>query len=113
MNRQPLSDRRGSETVEVRFRSPGNGNVETYLISIGPSVEDPKEIFVHACGKTRPGSVMLDMMRETAVLVSKMLQAGCALEELRVSMTREPDGLPSTPIGAVIDAMCKLAGVRA
>lgn len=45
--------------------------------------------------------------RDAAILISIALQYGIPVDELAKSMGRNPDGLPSSPIGAILDILAR------
>lgn len=60
------------------------------------------EVFIEA-GKA--GSDVDSTARDSAVLASIALQHGISIEALTRSLTRNPDGSPSSLVGAVLDAV--------
>jgi hypothetical protein len=51
----------------------------------------------------KPGSQSDANARDSAVAASLALQHGCPLEVLRRAVLRDPQGRPSTPLGAALD----------
>lgn len=98
MTRAILPNRRTHETV--RFDHWGM----SYVAGLGR--EKPggaiQEVFIN-CGKS--GTQSETLARDSAVLLSIALQHGVPIEEMRHAITRNADGKPSGPIGALLDVM--------
>ena len=60
----------------------------------------PAELFLNAA---KSGTAMETYARDAAILVSLALQHGCTVDTLRHAITRNQDGSPSGPIGALLD----------
>jgi hypothetical protein len=60
------------------------------------------EVFLNA-GKS--GEQSQTLARDSAILLSLALQHGVPLEEIGHALTRNADGSPSGPIGALVDLM--------
>jgi hypothetical protein len=105
--RTRLENRRACETFAVEFQAPGTGSISTFALSVGPDPSDPAEVFVQGTGNTKPGALMADILRDTSVVISIALQYGTPIEALADAVTREDSGAPSSPIGAVLDAMAR------
>jgi hypothetical protein len=46
-------------------------------------------------------------MRDAAILISVALQYGIPVDELAKSMGANPDGRPSSPIGAILEILAR------
>jgi len=55
----------------------------------------------------KPGSQSNSNARDAAVAASLALQHGCPLETLQRALLRDPQGRPSTPLGAAIDIIAQ------
>ena len=96
MTRERLPNRRPSEVVEfdhdgIRYR----GSVSWGL----PGCE-PREVFLDG---GRVGSAVHGASRDSAVAVSLALQHGAPLQAIRAALTRNEDGSPAGPLGALLD----------
>jgi hypothetical protein len=98
MTRTPLPNRRMHETV--RFEHWGL----RYIVGLGRAQpHDPiSEVFIN-CGKA--GTQAETLARDSAVLLSLALQHGVPIAEIGHAITRNADGTPSGPIGALVDLM--------
>jgi hypothetical protein len=98
MNRTPLPNRRSHETVS--FEHWGM----QYVAGIGRATPRApiSEVFIN-CGKT--GGQSETLARDSAVLLSLALQYGVPLDVIGHALTRNADGAPSGPIGALVDLM--------
>lgn len=75
----------------------------TYKIGFGRAEDGiVKEIFIN-CG--RSGEQAETLARDSAVLLSIALQYGVPVEAIKKSITRNVDGSPTGPIGAIIDLL--------
>ena len=61
------------------------------------------EIFVNVPG--RSGSAIEAVARDAAILTSICLQYGASVETIRHAMTRNSDGSPGGPLGALLDLL--------
>lgn len=100
MTRQTLPNRRLHETI--RFEHGGL----PYVVGLGRANNRAPiaEVFIN-CSKV--GSQAETLTRVSAVLLSLALQHGVPLEIIRHAITRDANGKPSGPIGALIDLMCE------
>lgn len=104
MTRKVLNPRRHHELLEFVF-----WNLD-FTVGIGRDREDDpdhgpiKELFINA-GKT--GTSMETMSRDAAVLMSIALQHGAPIETMRKAVTRNVDGSPQGPIGALLDILAQ------
>jgi hypothetical protein len=98
MNRTPLPNRRMHEVV--RFSHWGLD----YIVGLGRSrpTADVTEVFLN-CAKS--GTQAETLARDSAVLLSLALQYGVPLDAIGHAITRDSDGKPSGPIGALVDLM--------
>lgn len=96
--RTPLPNRRTHETL--RFEHWGL----KYVVGLGrthPSAPIA-EVFIN-CAKS--GTQAETLARDSAVLLSLALQHGVPLETIGHAITRNSDGSPAGPIGALVDLM--------
>lgn len=63
-----------------------------------------QEVWINT-GKS--GAQMETLARDSAVLLSIALQYGVPMEDLRHAITRDGDGKPSGPIGALLDELAR------
>ena len=95
--RRVLPQRRASETFDLRFWS------QSFTVSVGFYPDGtPGEVFVDS--RTTGGDVDA-IARDAAVVISLSLQHGAAVETLRHAIARNSNGMPSSILGAVIDAI--------
>lgn len=98
--RTPLPNRRSHETL--RFEHWGLA----YIAGFGR--ERPSgpiaEVFLN-CAKS--GTQAETLARDSAVLLSLALQHGVPLATIGHAITRDADGKPSGPVGALVDLMGK------
>lgn len=99
MTREKLPNRRSAETFQ--FEHEGIG----YRATLG-FFDDGRlgEVFMAA---ERDGTQIDVAARDESVLLSLLLQHGAEPKRLRKSMTREPDGSASSPIGKLLDILCE------
>src|SRR5262245_13669515 len=95
--RERLPDRRASIVFEVEVA----GLKYTASASRFPDGR-VAEIFLQ---NHKPGSQADSNARDSAVAASLALQHGCPLEILQRAVLRDPQGRPSTPLGAALDAI--------
>jgi hypothetical protein len=102
VNRTPLPNRRSHETF--RFEHWG----QSYIVGIGRArVGAPiLEVFIN-CAKS--GTQAETLARDSAVILSLALQHGVPVDEIRHALTRDSDGAPSGPMGALVDLMGETA----
>lgn len=98
MNRTVLPQRRPHETI--RFEHWGMA----YVAGLGRAHAGGaiQEVFIN-CGKS--GTQSETLSRDSAVLLSLALQHGVPIETIRHAITRNADGTPSGPVGALVDLM--------
>lgn len=98
MHRQVLPSRRPSDVLEhVTQRGI------LYTITVGFYDDGrPGEVFIDA-GKA--GTDTQVVARDAAILMSLLLQYGCPVETIRHAISREEDGSPQGPVGAILDMM--------
>lgn len=95
--RARLPARRYSETFKLHH---GNQNA-AYHVTLGYYPDRTLgEIFIST---NKIGSSQDALARDIAVLMSLALQHGCTIATMRLALTREQDGSPSTIAGAVAD----------
>ncbi|WP_315833930.1 hypothetical protein [Bradyrhizobium prioriisuperbiae] len=98
MSRTTLPNRRSHETV--RFEHWG----QRYIVGLGRAHGSApiQEVFIN-CAKS--GTQAETLARDSAVLLSLALQHGVPIETISHAITRNSDGTPSGPIGALVDLM--------
>lgn len=96
-NRQRLNNRRHHESFSLEHWGM------IYNIGLG-HIEDGtvREIFIN-CGKT--GGQAETLARDSAILLSIALQYGVPVDAIKKSITRDANGDPSGPIGAIVDML--------
>jgi len=95
--RTRLSDRRPTETIDVRH------NGQRYHVSVGRFPDGSvSEIFITG---PKSGSDLAAVIHDTAVALSIAAQYGVPLEEIRRASMRNADGSPGSPIGAVLEKL--------
>ena len=95
--RRVLPQRRASETFDLRFWS------QSFTVSVGFYPDGtPGEVFVDA---RKTGGDVETIAKDAAVVISLALQHGAAVETLRHAIARNSNGMPSSILGAVIDAI--------
>lgn len=97
-HRQRLPNRRFHETFSIEHWGM------TYKIGLGRYNDDGTihEVFIN-CGRT--GEQAETLARDSAILLSLLLQYGVPVEAIKKSITRNIDGTPTGPIGAIIDIL--------
>ena len=97
MNREPLPQRRRSETITYMVGGlTYNGSIGFYADGrIG-------EIFLD-CSKS--GTEAQIASRDSAIIASFALQHGASLKSLRSALTRRPDGSAEGPLGVLLDLL--------
>ncbi len=104
MTRTTVPNRRYSEVFE--FDHNGivfKGSVSWLLIGVedGAVVKGQAvEVFLEG---GRNGTAIQSVARDTAVACSLALQHGVPLDVLRTALTRNDDGSPAGPLGALLD----------
>jgi hypothetical protein len=105
-NRSPLPDRRSCETFKFRF----GGQNAAYHLTVGYFPEgNMGEVFL---ATNKIGSQAEAIARDIAILMSLLLQHGCAMETIRNALTREGDGSPSTVAGATADILAPRVTIK-
>lgn len=96
MSRENLPNRRSHETTKVRHWD------QNWIIGIGRAGTDMQiqEIFINS-GKS--GTQIETVARDAAIIMSIGLQYGVPIEVLKNAVTRNTDGSPSGPMGAILD----------
>ena len=97
--RTELPMRRPCETIEVIF----GGQTDPFIVTTG-FYPDGRigEVFIRAAKRDQ---LFDHLARDTAVLISKLLQYGARLPDIASSLTRDAEGRPQALAGAVIDAI--------
>jgi hypothetical protein len=98
MTRIPLPNRRMHETLSFEFWG------QRYVVGLGRenSAGPIAEVFLNV---SKSGSQTETLARDSAVLLSLALQHGVSIETIGHAITRNSDGSPSGPIGALVDIM--------
>ena len=97
MNRHVLPYRRPSLTFGVDHGIGGKHSHFTVSIGGDGDSTEIREVFVSG-----PQSPLLDLVRDSAILLSLALQYGCPLETIRHALTRDDSDQPATVIGSVV-----------
>jgi hypothetical protein len=94
-NRTRLPNRRAHEVMS--FRHWG----QEFHAGLGRSVPDGpiQEVWINA----KSGTQAETLARDSAVLLSIALQYNVPIEAMRKSIMRDADGLPSGPVGRLIE----------
>jgi len=101
--RKVMPQRRVSETFELVH----GGQNTMFQVTLGFYVDNTiGEVFVSGA---KAGSDVDALTRDGAVLVSLGLQHGVPVDVMQKAITREPDGRPSTIVGAVVDVIARNA----
>jgi len=107
MNREPLPERRPSETASFTFATAPGAPVFAYTMTIGFYDEDmtrPGEVFLSAA---KSGTDVEVNARDGAIAISIALQHGVPVDVLAHAMTRNGDGSASGPLGAALELLMK------
>lgn len=100
--RQPLPNRRPSLTRAVDI----NGHPGTVTIGFDPATGEPKEIFVDG---PKEGSDLRHLLSDIFVLISRQLQEGAIITDMRKSLGTVPDmrggTRPASVIGVILAAV--------
>lgn len=94
-----LANRRPALTFDLDFWG------QRWAVTFDPS--GMAEVFVSSHAKVGSGTEAA--IRDSAILFSLARQYGCPLETIARALTRNHDGTPSTPIGAVVDGLLAAA----
>lgn len=94
--RQPIPNRRASEIITF----PHGGITYTGSVSYREDNGLACEVFLDG-GKA--GTAVQSVARDSAVAVSLALQYGAPVAVIRAALTRNEDGTPSGPLGAMLD----------
>jgi hypothetical protein len=96
-HRHRLPNRRSLDTFAIEHDG------QRYKISLGREYKGPGrpfgpilEVFVNAQQVNSAADVLAS---DGAILMSLLLQHGCAIETINHAMKRNPDGSPSSPLG--------------
>jgi ribonucleoside-diphosphate reductase alpha chain len=61
---------------------------------------------------SKAGTAIQTYARDSAIILSLLLQHGCPIETVRHALTRNPDGKAAGPIGALLDLLAGPLGDR-
>lgn len=103
MTRQTLPNRRSSISFTLAFQG------EQYDVTTG-FYDDGRfgEIFINRIRDKTAAKLGLHLeaiCRDSAILMSRALQNGVSLAELKHSITRDDDSTPMSIVGAIIDSI--------
>lgn len=97
--RERLPDRRTAETLALEFAGL------RYTVTTGRFPDGRLgEIFV---ANHKRGNAADVVVRDAGILISLLLQHGCAAETISHAISRNGDGTPAGVIGAVIDLVTR------
>jgi hypothetical protein len=97
--RERLPDRRLAETLDLEFMGL------RYTVAIGRFPDGRSgEVFVANC---KVGNTADVVVRDAGILISLLLQHGCAVGVIVNAISRDADGSPSGVIGAVLDLIAE------
>lgn len=105
MSRLAFPSRRAAETFEVFHAG------QKYFVSIGryPGRHDPEgpigEVFVQA---KRTSSEIEAVGRDTAIMISRQMQAGASVNDIRHSLTRDESGQAASLVGTILDTIATM-----
>lgn len=106
VERQRMPERRYSETVTVEF-SDGQRSFDIHVtVGFRPEGGGIGEVFARLAKKA--GGVLDGMLGEASILISRELQRGTGLDELRRVFGRDNAGGWLTPLGAVLGVLVEL-----
>lgn len=101
--RRILPQRRHAETFTFEHAADAGMRPIRYTATVGRDASGRiSEVFLNAA-KLSTGSD--SYARDAAIAVSIALQYGASIAVLRGAMTRNADGAPSSPIGALLDRL--------
>jgi hypothetical protein len=96
MTRAVIPNRREAEVFSFEH------NGIAFSGSVSRRQEDWRVVEVFLDGG-KPGTAVQSVARDTAVAASLALQHGTPIEVLRQALTRNDDGTPAGPLGALLD----------
>ena len=97
--RERLANRRGHALLD--FEHAG----QRYTAGVGCFVDGrPAELFLTS---SKVGTANDVNARDAAILLSLALQFGCPLDTARGAISRNENGSPAGPIGAVLDILAR------
>src|SRR5262245_41944074 len=99
MSRERLPNRRLAETLELEFA----GLRYTAMAGFYPD-GSLGEVFIR---NHKAGNASDTAVRDGGILISLLLQYGCAAETIANAVSRESDGTPAGVIGAVLDLVAR------
>jgi hypothetical protein len=79
-----------------------------YTVGVGSFLDArPAEVFLNA---SKSGTMIETYARDGAVLLSLLLQHGCPVDTAQHAITRNRDGSPAGPLGALLDLLAQEGG---
>ena len=100
--REPLPNRRRSETFEFDHRNP-DGSIFTYTATVGFYADGRiGEVFL---GAAKSGTSLDIAAKDSAIALSLALQHGCPLETIAPTFLRSAEGHPEGPLGSLVDIL--------
>lgn len=103
--REELPVRRGCLSFTLNFQG------ERYDVTVG-RYDDGRigEVFINRIlgrASAKVGTLLDGVCRDSAILLSLVLQHGGELPTIRHAITRDEDNEPSTIVGAIVDQLAK------
>lgn len=104
MTRHRLANRRAHETIAIEAMG------QRFKIGLGRELAcgdrqhlgPIMEVFING---QKPNSPIDTLVGDGAILMSLLLQHGCAIEIITHAMRRNPDGTPASPLGVAADLL--------
>lgn len=104
MNRSTLPNRRACTTLELSNSIDG-GVLVDYIVTFGNAPNHaPSEVFIR---HKKINSTLDIAARDTAILLSILMQFGVPLATISPALSRETNGSPQGIAGVVIDKLCE------
>lgn len=99
--RRQLKDRRSNETIEFTHQ-----HKFTFAVSFG-RFEDSGQVSEIFVNPVKTGTELDAIMHDASIAISRALQHGDTLDDLRASMKRNGAGAASSPIGGILDKIAE------
>lgn len=104
MSRERLADRRRCETFEFEHWTPG-GYLQVYTASVGYYPDGGVgEIFI---SRGKSGTDVDIAIRDSAILLSLLLQVHYPIGEIGKSLLQRETGIPDGPLGTLVQLLVK------